>query len=57
MTTVDPLSDYQHSGLTRVEFEDRQALHAAIAVAERRWPDSDLLRELREQAETIASVE
>lgn len=41
----------------RREAEDRQALHAAIAVVERRWPDSELLRELREQAEAIAPVE
>lgn len=51
------VSGYQDPGLTREAYEDRQALHAAIAVAERRWPDSELLRELREQDETIASVE
>lgn len=39
--------------VTREECEDRQALHAAIATVERRWPDSGLLRELREQAGTV----
>lgn len=49
------VSGYRHSGMSREDYEDRQALLDASSVIERRWPDehSVLRRDLRDLVDTI----
>jgi predicted DNA-binding transcriptional regulator AlpA len=49
------VSGYRHSGMSREDYEDCQALLDASSVIERRWPDehSVLRRDLRDLVDTI----